>query len=381
MRFFYPILLLVKVFSFTGAIVCSCLIFISLFIGLFYLPTSYLAALCVVFLYLTSAIIYILHNQLTLIRLAIKQINTHDFDHREVHFPSLIDSRLLTELLKTYRELGRVNENYKEKNKEVEYSANQVIDIASQVKNNVVLQSDATNSTASAITQMSQSLDEVNKEIKLTHENAYLASEKAHQGKAELTLLKHTINEANQDAKITQEGMILLNGLVVNVEQITKSIQQISQQTNLLALNASIEAARAGEHGRGFAVVAQEVRDLAERTHSSAQNIVTTIDNVLLKSTDIVDAMNSVVAQTNKCLKNVVQVDNALSDIEHATEQVNQQMEIVSTVSTQQSQATNEIAQHIAQVVVGARANSDIAIESELVANHLRKITQSFSVE
>ena len=60
---------------------------------------------------------------------------------------------------------------------------------------------------------------------------------------------------------------------VENVAQLTTDILSISSQTNLLALNASIEAARAGEAGKGFAVVADEIRQLAESSKDTANNI------------------------------------------------------------------------------------------------------------
>lgn len=68
---------------------------------------------------------------------------------------------------------------------------------------------------------------------------------------------------------------------VEEVNKLTEDILSISSQTNLLALNASIEAARAGEAGKGFAVVADEIRELADSSRETANNIQSINANVV----------------------------------------------------------------------------------------------------
>lgn len=372
----FPVYWFIRIFGFKLTTIINLCISILAFFSAFYLSPYVAGAIFLSFFYFTLALIYIANKQLVEINDVIKQINTKNFDHRDIHFNSLISANFLEQLLKTYRELGRINKQHEDNNKEVGYSAVQVIEISSQVKENVQKQSDATASTAAAIEEMTQSLLDVNQQIESTHKASCEASNTAQQSKQVLSLLNASVSEVEEQAKNTQQRMISLNGLVKNVEKITESIQQISEQTNLLALNASIEAARAGELGRGFAVVAEEVRALAQRTHSSTDIIVSNVTGVLNESSAIVNTMTDVVGQVNKCTEQVDEVDEALNQISTATEQVQSQMEVVSAVSSQQAAATDEISQHISEVVIGAQNNATVAKQSESVANHLRHLTE-----
>jgi len=90
------------------------------------------------------------------------------------------------------------------------------------------------------------------------------------------TAVKH-IAELIEAVGRIEHRLGAVSSALVDVANVSGSIEAIAKQTNLLALNATIEAARAGAAGRGFAVVASEVKALAEATRKATHQIGNTI--------------------------------------------------------------------------------------------------------
>ncbi len=103
------------------------------------------------------------------------------------------------------------------------------------------------------------------------------------------------VQSASQTANDLKQAMDQVAGIITTISDITN-------QTNLLALNAAIEAARAGEHGRGFSVVADEVRSLASKTASAAEEIQTMLEGIQEETRSAVSFMEKGAENVDKNL-------------------------------------------------------------------------------
>ncbi|EAS3953899.1 Tar ligand binding domain-containing protein [Salmonella enterica] len=195
--------------------------------------------------------------------------------------------------------------------------------------------SSRTEQQAAAIEQTAASMEQLTATVKQNADNAHHASK----------LAEDASGKASRGGQMVS-GVVQTMGNISTsskkISEITAVINSIAFQTNILALNAAVEAARAGEQGRGFAVVASEVRTLASRSAQAAKEIegligasVSLIEQgseevIAAGSTmnEIVDAvkratdiMLDIAAASDEQSRGIVQVSQAISEMDRVTQQ------------------------------------------------------------
>ena len=207
--------------------------------------------------------------------------------------------------------------------------------------------------------------------------------------------VKEAVQNMLKIKELTDGSASLVNALNDSSKQIgtiLTEIANIAEQTNLLALNAAIEAARAGDQGRGFAVVAEEVRKLARGSADSSKKINTLINDILIKTENAAEMMQNNTIQVNQGMQVVSTVESSLGSMVQTTNQLNNIIKDISTSAERQSntsdvmyqkvntisQITDEISSQIQNVASTALSKTVIVDQTSSSAKELRTLSDVF---
>lgn len=208
-----------------------------------------------------------------------------------------------------------------------------------------------TEQQASALEQTAASMEQLGTTVRQNAENAQQANQLARGASLVATKGGEVVGQVVQT-------MQAINDSSRKISDIIGVIDGIAFQTNILALNAAVEAARAGEQGRGFAVVASEVRNLAQRSAQAAKEI----KSLIAASVDRVDQGTSLVDKAGETMTEIVEAIQRVTDI----------MGEISTASNEQNAGVMQVGQAVIEMDKATQQNAALVEESAAAAESLK---------
>lgn len=229
-------------------------------------------------------------------------------------------------------------------------SALTAADKSNQVSQRLNEQRNESEQIATAVNEMTSTVQDLAKTITLTAQSAEHGQVLTQVGQETIAASVKAIHDLSLQLAEVDNMITKLSNGSKSIDTVLSEISSIADQTNLLALNAAIEAARAGEQGRGFAVVAEEVRALALRTQQSTEEIRNLLTQLQIDSDNAVESMHKGNVLSASCVSLSSEAGESLHTIHNEVTSISDATSQIAAAVEQQSVVTEQVSQNIERI-------------------------------
>ncbi|SDS60684.1 methyl-accepting chemotaxis protein [Pseudomonas prosekii] len=266
-------------------------------------------------------------------------------------------------------------------------AAEELSAVTEQTSAGVNSQKIETDQVATAMHEMTATVQEVARNAEEASQAAAAADGEAREGDKVVNEAIAQIERLATEVARSTEAMSVLQQESDKIGSVMDVIKAVAEQTNLLALNAAIEAARAGEAGRGFAVVADEVRGLAQRTQKSTEEIEGLVAGLQNGTQQVSAVMNnsrsltdSSVALTRKAGVSLENITRTVSNIQSMNQQIAAAAEQQSAVAEEISRSIVNVRDVSEQTAAASDETAKSSVELARLGGQLQQMVSHFRV-
>ncbi len=266
-------------------------------------------------------------------------------------------------------------------------AAEELSAVTEQTSAGVNSQKVETDQVATAMHEMTATVQEVARNAEEASEAAVAADLQAREGDKVVNEAIAQIERLATEVGHSTEAMAELKRESDKIGSVLDVIKSVAQQTNLLALNAAIEAARAGEAGRGFAVVADEVRSLAQRTQKSTEEIEELISGLQNGTRQVATIMDNSRELTVSSVELTRRAGTSLESITRTVSAIQSMNQQIAAAAEEQSATAEEINRSVLnvrdvseQTSAASEETAASSVELARLGSHLQALVGRFRV-